>query len=96
MKQTESQRLAERLDPDLPTILRIDAEHAGALLRRQDELLVQALEALEESVDLVRHDYECNWRHGVPSREQQLAGLKAQLDQHETTVDAIRAHLEAK
>lgn len=33
-KQPDALWLAERLDPDRPTILRIDAEHAGVELRR--------------------------------------------------------------
>lgn len=43
-KQTEAQRLAELLDHGHP--LESEAKQAAALLRRQEELLEQALEAL--------------------------------------------------
>jgi hypothetical protein len=59
-----------------------------------EALLRQALDCLVESVDLVRHDYEGNWRHGVPTRERQLAGMNEQLDQHEATITAIKERLD--
>ena len=40
------------------------------------------VEALNESVDLVRHDYESDWRHGLPTRKAQLDGKKDLLDAH--------------
>lgn len=45
-KQTEARRLADWLDANSSGVYRPAAD-AAALLRRQDELLEQALEALE-------------------------------------------------
>jgi len=56
-------------------------------------LLRQCLEALENSIDLVQHEYRENWRHGVPTREKQLNGLKEQMDTHEATIDALKERL---
>jgi hypothetical protein len=56
-------------------------------------LLKRALEALENSIDLVQHEYTANWRHGVPTRAAQLAALKADLDVHEAAITDIRAEL---
>ena len=56
-------------------------------------LLRQALEALENSIDAVRNEYETDWRHGYPTREAQLAGMKEMLDQHEAAITAIKEAL---
>lgn len=85
-KQNEAQRLAERLDPDLPTILRIDAEHAGALLLRQDELLEQA----ELSCQLIVSAFDA--LAPVSSARQE----PLQINAARQVIAAIRAHREAK
>lgn len=56
-------------------------------------VMCQALEALENSVDLVANDYHDDWRHGIPSRAAQLAGLKAQVEAHKAAIVALRAAL---
>ena len=70
---------------------RMDA--AATLLIQQEALLRQALEALENSIDTVRNEYETDWRHGYPTREAQLAGMKEMLDQHEAAITAIKEAL---
>ena len=54
------------------------------------EVLKQALEALENSIDMVRCDYETNWRHGLPTRKAQLDGMKEMLEQHEKSITFLR------
>ena len=56
-------------------------------------LLRQALDALEESVDLVQHDYDTDWRHGMPTRKLQLDAALTALTAHRAAIDAIREHL---
>ena len=56
-------------------------------------ILQQALDALTESVDLVRHNYETNWRHGIPTRKAQLDSYKHDLDAHEKVIADIQAVL---
>ena len=58
------------------------------------EVMQQALVALENSVDLVRHEYNTDWRHGLPTRKAQLDGMKEGLDAHEATITALRTALE--
>lgn len=57
------------------------------------EVMQQALEALTESVDLVRNDYQADWRHGIPAREAQLGGKREALEFHEAAITALRAAL---
>ena len=57
------------------------------------ELLQMALDALENSIDDVRNEYETNWRHGIPTREAQLDAMRKDLVKHEGAITAIRAHL---
>jgi hypothetical protein len=57
------------------------------------QLLQQALDALEESVDLVRHEYSIDWRHGLSTRKAQLEGMKAGLDAHDAAITALRERL---
>lgn len=52
-----------------------------------------ALDALVESVDLVQHDYDSDWRHGMPTRAAQLASSLAALNAHKAAIDALRAAL---
>lgn len=52
-----------------------------------------ALEALTESVDLVQHDYDNDWRHGMPTRAGQLKGSLDALNAHKAAIDALRAAL---
>jgi len=61
-----------------------------------NELLQQALDALEESVDLVQHAYDADWRHGMPTRKMQLDATLSALTAHRAAIDAIRAHLAAQ
>jgi hypothetical protein len=57
------------------------------------DLIQQALDALEESVDTVRHEYETDWRHKMPTRKAQLAGMKAGLDAHIAAIASLRERL---
>ena len=57
------------------------------------QLMQQALDALEESVDLVRHEYSIDWRHGLSTRKSQLEGMKAGLDAHDAAITALRKRL---
>ncbi len=53
----------------------------------------QALEALEESIDTVRNEYESDWRHGVPTREKQLSAMRELVEKHEAAINALRTAL---
>jgi len=57
------------------------------------EIMQQALDALENSVDLVRHEYSIDWRHGLSTRKAQLEGMKAGLDAHDAAITALRERL---
>ncbi len=57
------------------------------------KVMQQALEALEESVDLVRHEYTNNWRHEIPSRAGQLESLRQGVEAHEAAIVALRTAL---
>jgi len=57
------------------------------------EALKLALEALEESIDTVRHAYEADWRHGYPTRKAQLASMKQGVEDHEQAITAVKAAL---
>lgn len=54
-----------------------------------------ALEALENSVDLVQAECQDNWRHGMPTRASQLAGLQKLAEDHVTAITALRAEIAA-
>ncbi len=60
----------------------------------KDEALAMALEALEESVDLVQDAYDTDWRQGLPTRKKQLDAEKIALDNHKKAIDAIKESLE--
>jgi hypothetical protein len=64
----------------------------------KDEALRFALEALENSVDLVREDaYNAEELYGnYPARQGKVRGLKVLADDHEKAITAIKAALEAK
>jgi hypothetical protein len=63
----------------------------------KDEALKLALEALEESVDLVREDYEnAKKLYGnYPSRQARLLGMEDGLLKHEAAITAIKQALAA-
>jgi uncharacterized FlgJ-related protein len=60
------------------------------MVMNQRRALELALEALENSIDTVRSEYQNDWRHGLPTRQIQLDGMKQMLDQHESAITAIR------
>ena len=59
------------------------------------DILTLALEALENSVDLVREDaYEAEKLYGrYPTRQGKVAGLKVLADDHEKAIIALREAL---
>lgn len=57
------------------------------------EIMQQALDALENSVDTVQHEYDADWRHGIPTRKAQLDGMKECLDAHIAAITALRDRL---
>jgi hypothetical protein len=63
----------------------------------RDEALKLALEALENSVDLVREDaYEAEKLYGnYPTRQGKVAGLKVLADDHEKAITAIKQAIAA-
>ncbi len=58
------------------------------------EVMRKALEALENSLDLVQAEYTDNWRHGLPTRAAQLDGLKRLAEDHASAITALRAEIE--
>jgi hypothetical protein len=58
------------------------------------EAMKQALEALENSVDTVQHEYDTDWRHGLPTRKAQLDGMKVLLERHQAAITALRTAIE--
>lgn len=80
-KQTEAQRLSAELESTWCDESCVLENRAAALLRRQDELLKQALEAL----DAVRS----NMRMNAPQLAGKVWGFADEVSA------AIRAHLEA-
>jgi hypothetical protein len=64
----------------------------------KDEALRLALEALENSVDLVRENaYSAEQLYGnYPARQGKVRGLKVLVEDHEKAITAIKAALEAK
>jgi hypothetical protein len=59
------------------------------------EVMQQALDALEQSVDCVTDEYEAHramWEN-LPTREKQLMGMKALLVSHEAAIAALRQRL---
>ena len=60
------------------------------------EAMKMALEALEESIDFVREDYENAKKlySNYPSRQARLLGLEDGLSKHESAITAIKQALE--
>lgn len=58
------------------------------------EVMRKALDALENSLDLVQAEYTDNWRHGLPTRAAQLDGLKRLAEDHASAIEALRAEIE--
>lgn len=58
------------------------------------EVLKQALEVLEASVDLVQNEFDTNWRHGIPTRQTQLDYEAKMLQQHKDSITNLRAAIE--
>jgi phage shock protein A len=102
MTPKQMKLLADRLDHfalgsgDIGTAADLIRQMAESPAPQTDDtaLLRQALDALEESVDVVRHEYEADWRHGMPTREGQLANMRDSLDAHEAAIAAIHARLD--
>lgn len=60
----------------------------------EESTLRQALEALEDSVNLVQNEFDTDWRHGVPTRKSQLAYMEEMLQKHKDSIPALRAAIE--
>jgi len=58
-----------------------------------NELIRRALRALEESLDAIRLEYASDWRHDIPSRQAQIDGMRALLDEHEAVIRDLRTEL---
>jgi len=58
-----------------------------------NELMQRALRALEESLDAIRLEYASDWRHDIPSRQAQIDGMRALLEEHEAVIRDLRAEL---
>jgi hypothetical protein len=69
-------------------------DHRDAEIARLKEAVKVAVEALAESVDLVRYDYEEDWRHGMPTRAAQLAAKKSALDAHQAAITTLKGVIE--
>jgi hypothetical protein len=69
---------------------RLAAVTAPAVKADNTAVMQQALEALEESIDLVRHEYTSDWRHGLETRRAQLTSMKAGVEAHEAAIVALR------
>lgn len=86
-KQTEAQRLADACDAEqVATVKRDILMHdVAALLLRQDELLVQALEVLESS-RVLKADHLTIESYGeaVQKRNAVIGNIRAHREQHET------------
>ena len=54
-----------------------------------------ALEALQESIDLVENDHATDWRHGLPTRAAQLEGKRKGVDDHKAAIAALEKELGA-
>jgi hypothetical protein len=88
-RRTIRDRQADQLDEAASELRRL---HEA---REQDRRAMrEALEALDDSAEYVEADYKNNWRHGVPTRQAQLDGLKAQLDAHKAAITHLRQRLE--
>ena len=96
-------RTSERCLPEAPYRVSLTRLHDDMLedirtlahqSERNEAAMRMAVEALEESIDLVRSDYMSDWRHGVPSRKSQLDAMKAQVDAHEAAITALRERLD--
>lgn len=58
-----------------------------------EQLLTQCLQVLEDSIDVVRSDYENDWRQGVPTRAAQLKLMHDAVVLHEETIKALKRRL---
>jgi hypothetical protein len=58
-----------------------------------EALLTRCLQALEESFDTVRNEFEADWRHGVPTRKAQLEAMREAVIYHEDTITALKVRL---
>jgi hypothetical protein len=56
-----------------------------------EALLTRCLQALEESFDTVRNEFENDWRQGVPTRKAQLELMREAVDFHEQTINDLKA-----
>ena len=56
-------------------------------------LLEAALDALMESRDTVWHEYESDWRHGLPTRKAQLDVMREIAENHDHVIAEIKARL---
>ena len=54
------------------------------------EAMKSALVALTNSIDLVRHEYTANWRHGIPARAAQLEAMKQEVEAHDAAIAGLR------
>lgn len=68
----EARKLADRLKPDLPTVLRIDAEHAGDTIRS----LADEVEALRKEIEGWKADQRENIQVAI-ALQSELAALNA-------------------
>jgi hypothetical protein len=57
------------------------------------KLLQRALDALEESLDLVRQEYEADWRHGLNSRQAEMDAIRAKVEEHKSVIHDLREEL---
>lgn len=62
----------------------------AARIAELEEAMRLALDALNESVDLVKNEVAKDWRHGIPSRAGQLAGMQEGADAHVAAIEAAR------
>ena len=59
-------------------------------MKLTEEEHAKVLAALEESVDLVEHTYLNDWRHGIPTRAKQLAGMREGVELHKEAIAIMR------
>ncbi len=71
-----------------------ELERLRARVAELERVLSLALASLEESLDTVTHEYQTDWRHGMPTRAGQLAAMKQSLDAHHAAIAAARITLE--
>lgn len=58
-----------------------------------EALLTRCLQALEESFDTVRNEFENDWRQGVPTRAAQLDLMREAVIFHEDTIKQLKSRL---